>query len=179
VIGGVERPGIVHRLDKETSGCLVAAKNDAAHQKLAEQFASRDVTKIYLALVSGKFSTRSGVVNVGIGRHPVDRKKMAALKDGKGREALTKWRVLSEVPGGTLVECILHSGRTHQIRVHLKHLGHPVLGDELYGKRAGFHRQMLHAWKLGFSHPRTGKRLDFVSPIPPDFIAAGVPAEPA
>jgi len=176
VIGGVERPGIVHRLDKETSGCVVAAKNDASHQDLARQFASRKVTKIYLALAAGRFSKKSGTVSVPIGRHPVHRKKMAALAEGKGRDATTDWRVLADLPAGTLVGCTLHSGRTHQIRVHLKHLGHPLLGDDVYGKRAGFPRQMLHAWKLGFSHPATGKHLDFIAPIPPDFLAAGVPA---
>jgi 23S rRNA pseudouridine1911/1915/1917 synthase len=177
VIGGVERPGIVHRLDKETSGCLVAAKNDSAHQNLSRQFASREVKKTYLAIASGRFAKRAGTISVPIGRHPVDRKKMAALPAGKGRASTTDWRALRELGIGTLVECALHTGRTHQIRVHLKHLGHPVLGDPLYGKRGGFARQMLHAWKLGFTHPRTGKRLDFVATIPPDFIAAGVPAD--
>lgn len=176
VIGGVERPGIVHRLDKETSGCIVAAKNDAAHQDLARQFASREVTKIYLALASGRFPRKSGTVAAPIGRHRVHRQKMAVVPEGKGRAASTDWRILCALPAGSLVECTLHSGRTHQIRVHLKHLGHPVLGDPVYGKREGFARQMLHAWKLGFSHPRTGKRLDFTAPIPPDFLAAGVPA---
>ena len=176
VIGGVERPGIVHRLDKETSGCIVAAKNDATHQELARQFASRDVTKIYLALTSGRLPKKRGTVNVPIGRHPVHRQKMAVVPEGKGRASMTGWRVLGEPPAGSLVECTLHTGRTHQIRVHMKHLGHPLLGDPVYGKRAGFPRQMLHAWKLGFSHPRTGKRLDFVAPIPPDFVEAGVPA---
>lgn len=176
VIGGVERPGIVHRLDKDTSGCLVAAKNDFTHQDLARQFASRDVLKIYLALAAGTFRKLAGTVDVPIGRHPVHRKKMAALAPGKGRESATGWRVLATLPAGTLVECTLHTGRTHQIRVHLKHLGHPLLGDPVYGKRGEFPRQMLHAWKLGFSHPRTGKHLDFIAPIPPDFVAAGVPA---
>ncbi len=177
VIGGVERPGIVHRLDRETSGCLVAAKSDAAHQSLAAQFATRGVSKIYLALAAGRFRAKKGTVAAAIGRHPVYRKKMAVLGKGKARDAVTDWRVLSELPSGTLLECTLHTGRTHQIRVHLKHLGHPLLGDEVYGKRAGFPRQMLHAWKLGFSHPSTGKRLDFTAPIPPDFVDAGVPAK--
>ena len=177
VIGGVERPGIVHRLDKDTSGCLVAAKNDAAHQELARQFASRDITKIYLALVAGRFAKKSGIVNVEIGRHKIHRQKMSVVPEGKGRASNTGWRVLAEMLAGTLLECTLHTGRTHQIRVHLKHLGHPLLGDAIYGKRAGFARQMLHAWKLGFTHPRTGKRLDFTAPIPPDFTEAGVPAD--
>jgi 23S rRNA pseudouridine1911/1915/1917 synthase len=177
-IGGEQRPGIVHRLDKETSGCLVAAKNDLAHQSLARQFAGREVTKIYLALVAGKLRRLSGVIEAPIGRHPVQRKKMTVVPEGRGREAKTSYRVLAEVaPGTTLVECTLHSGRTHQIRVHLKHLGHPLLGDDVYGRRAGFARQMLHAWRLGFTHPRTGEKMLFESPIPPDFVEAGVPAK--
>jgi 23S rRNA pseudouridine1911/1915/1917 synthase len=176
-IGGVERPGIVHRLDKETSGCLVAAKNDLAHQSLTEQFAGREVRKIYLAIAAGTLKKKKGTINVPLGRHPVHRQKMGVLLRGGGREAMTDWLVLTALPCGTLVQCTLHTGRTHQIRVHLKHLGHPVLGDEVYGKRAGFARQMLHAWKLGFSHPRTGNHLDFTAPIPPDFITAGVPAD--
>ncbi len=174
-IGGEQRPGIVHRLDKETSGCLVAAKNDAAHQALSKQFAGREVTKIYLALAAGKFRAASGVLDGAIGRHPIHRKKMAVLE--KGRASKTAYRVVAELPAGTLVECTLHTGRTHQIRVHLKHLGHPLLGDEIYGKRAGFTRQMLHAWRLGFTHPRTGARVNFQSPIPADFVEAGVPAD--
>ena len=173
-IGGVERPGIVHRLDKETSGCLVAAKNDAAHQSLTEQFAGREVRKIYLAIATGTFKKAKGTINVPLGRHPVYRQKMGVLLRGGGRDALTDWLVLTTLPCGTLVQCTLHTGRTHQIRVHLKYLGHPVVGDEVYGKRAGFSRQMLHAWKLGFAHPRTGNPLDFTAPIPPDFLAAGV-----
>jgi 23S rRNA pseudouridine1911/1915/1917 synthase len=175
-IGGVERPGIVHRLDKETSGCLVAAKNDAAHQSLTEQFSGREVRKTYLAIASGIFKKKKGTVNAPLGRHPVHRQKVGVLARG-GREAVTDWLVLAELPCGTLVQCTLHTGRTHQIRVHMKHLGHPLLGDEVYGKRGAFSRQMLHAWKLGFSHPRTGIPLDFTAAIPPDFIAAGVPAD--
>ena len=175
-IGGVERPGIVHRLDKETSGCLVAAKNDAAHQSLTEQFAGREVRKTYLAICTGILKKKKGTINVPLGRHPVHRQRMGVLLRGGGREAVTDWLVLAELPCGTLVQCTLHTGRTHQIRVHLKHLGHPVLGDEVYGKRGKFSRQMLHAWKLGFAHPRTGNPLDFTAPIPPDFIAAEVPA---
>lgn len=178
-IGGTQRPGIVHRLDKETSGCLVAAKNDVAHQSLARQFAGREVTKIYLALASGKFARLSGSIDAPIGRHPVQRKKMTVVAPERGRTARTDYRVLGPCAEGTLVECTLHTGRTHQIRVHLKHLGHPVLGDEVYGKRAGFNRQMLHAWKLGFAHPRHGERMNFQAPIPPDFLAAGVSANPA
>jgi 23S rRNA pseudouridine1911/1915/1917 synthase len=176
-IGGTQRPGIVHRLDKETSGCLVAAKNDLAHQALARQFAGREVTKIYLALAAGVFAKTSGTIDAPIGRHPVQRKKMTVLPPERGRTARTDYRVLGPYAGGTLVECTLHTGRTHQIRVHLKHLGHPLLGDEVYGKRAGFSRQMLHAWKLGFAHPRSAARMNFLAPIPPDFLAAGVPAD--
>ena len=172
-IGGIERPGIVHRLDKETSGCLVAAKNDAAHQSLTEQFAGREVRKIYLAICAGILKKKKGTINVPLGRHPVHRQKMG-IRERDGREAVTDWLVLAPLPVGTLVQCTLHTGRTHQIRVHMKHLGHPVLGDEVYGKRAGFARQLLHAWKLGFAHPRTGLPLDFTAPIPPDFLAAGV-----
>jgi len=176
-IGGEQRPGIVHRLDKDTSGCLVVAKNDGAHTHLSRQFAGRSVTKIYLALVQGCFAgVRSGGIDNLIGRHPVDRKKMAVLARG-GRASRTDWRVVQELPGvGTLVECTLHTGRTHQIRVHLKHLGHPVLGDALYAPRMAGHyaRQMLHAWKLGFIHPRTRKAMHFCSPLPEDFILAGV-----
>lgn len=176
-IGGEQRPGIVHRLDKETSGCLVAAKNDATHQSLSKQFAGREVTKIYLALAAEKFRQASGVIEGAIGRHPVQRKKMTVLADGRGRASKTSYRVLAELPAGTLVECTLHTGRTHQIRVHLRHLGHPLLGDEVYGRRGGFARQMLHAWRLGFTHPRTGARVNFQSPIPADFLEAGVPAD--
>ena len=173
-IGGEQRPGIVHRLDKDTSGCIVAAKNDATHRSLTAQFAGREVEKIYLALAAGTFPLQSGTIEGAIARHPIHRKKMAVVEGGRGRAARTDWRVLRVLPSGTLVECTLHSGRTHQIRVHLQHLGHPLLGDETYGKRAGFPRQMLHAWRLGFTHPRTGERMSFISPIPADFVEAGV-----
>lgn len=178
-IGGEQRPGIVHRLDKDTSGCLVAAKSDLAHQGLARQFAGREVTKIYLALAVGRLPAKSGEIVAAIARHPVQRKKMAVVEAGKGRAARTSYRVLRELEQGTLVECTLHTGRTHQIRVHLKHLGHPLLGDEVYGKRAGFQRQMLHAWRLGFQHPRSLEPMRFVAPVPADFLAAGVTTEPA
>jgi 23S rRNA pseudouridine1911/1915/1917 synthase len=179
VIGGEHRPGIVHRLDRETSGCVVVAKNDQAHQSLTRQFATRTVRKIYLALAAGAFREQSGMIEAAIGRHPIERKKMAVLKEGRSRMARTAWRVIQEIglPGGTLgtlVECTLHTGRTHQIRVHLKHLGHPLLGDEVYGRRAGFARQMLHAWQLGFVHPRTGVEVNCTAPIPADFLASGI-----
>ncbi len=173
-IGGERRPGIVHRLDKETSGCLVAAKCDSAHQALVAQFSGRSVTKIYLALAAGVPAKVSGTIDAPIARHPVHRKKMAVI--ARGRAAITDWRVVGSVPGGSIIECTLHTGRTHQIRVHLKHLGHPVLGDEVYGKRARYPRQMLHAWRLGFAHPRRGDILTFESPIPRDFIDAGCPS---
>src|SRR5437764_10175029 len=169
-IGGKERPGIVHRLDKETSGALVVAKNDATHRALSSQFAARTMTKIYLALVAGILRQKSGVIDKAIARHPVHRQRMSIARR-QGRSAKTEYRVLRSGADISLVECILQSGRTHQIRVHLHHLGHPVLGDKLYGgKRAGdFPRQMLHAWKLAFHHPRTGEPMNFIAPIPSDF----------
>jgi len=168
-IGGVARPGIVHRLDKETSGCLVVAKTDAAHRSLAAQFAEREVIKLYLALVSGSPRRRSGVVEAPIARHPVHRKKMAVCPVGRGREAVTEYRLLDSARGISLVECRPRTGRTHQIRVHLKHLGCPVLGDPLYGRRGSFSRHMLHAWKLEFRHPVGGRLLAFEAAPPPEF----------
>jgi 23S rRNA pseudouridine1911/1915/1917 synthase len=170
-IGGKERPGIVHRLDKETSGCLVVAKNDVAHHELARQFAGREVVKIYLALVAGTLPRRSGTIEAAIGRHPVHRQKMR-VDARRGREARTDYRVLKALGATSLVECRLHSGRTHQIRVHLKHLGNPVVGDAIYGKRGSAPRQMLHAWKLGFIHPRTEEPMLFEAPVPADFQSA-------
>ena len=172
-IGGKERPGIVHRLDKETSGCLVVAKNDATHHGLSAQFAERTVEKIYLALASGKLRRNTGSIDADIGRHPVQRKKMTA-SSVRGRSAKTEYRVLRDGPTASLIECRLHSGRTHQIRVHFHHIGHPILGDKIYGPKAGkiFLRQMLHAWKLGFKHPRTGEALRFEASIPADFTSA-------
>src|SRR5213082_1495025 len=172
-IGGKERPGIVHRLDKETSGCLVAAKSDVAHRELSKQFTARTVEKIYLALVAGKLRKQTGVIENKIGRHPVQRKRMS-VSSPRGREARTEYRVLRLNEQASLIECRLHSGRTHQIRVHLHHLGHPVLGDKIYGLRfaKNFPRQMLHAWKLGFRHTRTGERKNFEAPLPDDFEQA-------
>ncbi|MFN2475734.1 MAG: RluA family pseudouridine synthase [Chthoniobacterales bacterium] len=173
-IGGKERPGIVHRLDKETSGCLVVAKNDNAHRELSRQFAERTMQKIYLALVAGRLKVKSGVIDAPIARHPVHRQRMSVSKNSRGRSAKTEYRVLRMGQDVSLVECTLHSGRTHQIRVHLHHLGHPVLGDKLYATRLGkgFARQMLHAWKLGFTHPRTTEWMEFEAPLPQDFTAA-------
>ncbi|HMG04842.1 MAG TPA: RluA family pseudouridine synthase [Chthoniobacterales bacterium] len=172
-IGGRERPGIVHRLDKETSGCLVVAKNDATHRDLSKQFAARTMQKIYLALVAGIPGKSTGVIDAAIARHPVHRQRMSIARR-QGRAAKTEYRVLRSGTDLSLLECTLHSGRTHQIRVHLHHLGHPVLGDKLYGgKRAGaFPRQMLHAWKLAFRHPRTGEVMTYEAPVPSDFAEA-------
>jgi 23S rRNA pseudouridine1911/1915/1917 synthase len=172
-IGGKERPGIVHRLDKETSGCLVAAKNDIAHRELSKQFAARTVEKIYLALVIGKVGKRTGVIDESIGRHPVHRQRMSVASP-RGRAARTEYRVLRSSAQASLIQCRLHSGRTHQVRVHLHHLGHSVLGDKIYAPRLAknFPRQMLHAWKLGFRHPRTGEWMNFEAPLPEDFKQA-------
>jgi 23S rRNA pseudouridine1911/1915/1917 synthase len=169
-IGGEERPGIVHRLDKDTSGCIVVAKNDQAHRDLAAQFAARTIEKIYLALVAGKLPAQSGTIDENISRHRVHRQRMTA-GSARGRAAKTEYRVLREGPAASLIECRLHSGRTHQIRVHLHHFGHPVLGDKLYAPKFARNapRQMLHAWKLGFTHPRTGEWQNFEAPVPDDF----------
>lgn len=179
--GGEERPGIVHRLDKETSGCLVVAKNDRSHRALSAQFAGRGVLKVYLALALGSFRTQQGMVNQPVGRHPVHRQKMAVLPAGKGREARTDWCVLGELDAYgarvSLVQCRLHTGRTHQIRVHLAHLGHGLLGDPLYGRKGAAPRHLLHAWQLGFTHPESGRWMEFVSPLPDDFREAGVDLE--
>jgi 23S rRNA pseudouridine1911/1915/1917 synthase len=175
-IGGVARPGIVHRLDKDTSGCLVAAKNDAAHLELSRQFAAREVEKTYEAILCGEWPGAGGEINVPISRHQVDRKRMAA---GAGRPARTTFRVLELLRGATRVEVDLHTGRTHQIRVHFQHLGFPLLGDMVYGRRQNARlreatgcrapRQMLHARRLAVTHPRTGRRLVFEAPPPDDF----------
>jgi 23S rRNA pseudouridine1911/1915/1917 synthase len=172
-IGGKERPGIVHRLDKETSGCLVVAKNDAAHRGLSKQFAERTVEKIYLALVGGKLRKPAGVIEEKIGRHPIHRQRMSATAQ-RGRSAKTDYRVIRSGEQASLIECRLHSGRTHQIRVHLHHLGHPVLGDKVYAPRFAkdFPRQMLHAWRLGFHHQRTKEWKNFEAPLPDDFNGA-------
>ena len=172
-IGGKERPGIVHRLDKETSGCLVVAKDDMAHRELSKQFAARTVKKIYLALVAGKLRKAAGIIEESIGRHPVHRQRMR-VTSVRGRTAKTEYRVIRFSEQASLIECLLHSGRTHQIRVHLHHLGHPVLGDKVYAPRVAknFTRQMLHAWKLGFHHPRTGEWKQFQAAFPDDFKEA-------
>ena len=172
-ICGEERPGIVHRLDKDTSGCLVAAKNDAAHRDLARQFAVRLVEKIYVALVAGTLRKQAGAIEQNIGRHPSHRQRMSVASP-RGRAAKTEYRVIRVGEKASLIECRLHSGRTHQVRVHLHHIGHPVLGDKLYGARlrGDFPRQMLHAWKLGFRHPTTSEWKNFEAPLPDDFATA-------
>jgi 23S rRNA pseudouridine1911/1915/1917 synthase len=172
-IGGELRPGVVHRLDKETSGCLVVAKDDLTHQGLSRQFANRKVEKYYLALCHGKFSARQGEVVAPIGRHPVHRKKMAVIE--KGRSARTLFEVLQEIGDYSFVLCRLLSGRTHQIRVHLQHLGHPIVGDKLYGRHSHkFERHMLHAWRLGFMHPVLEKWFEFEAEMPHEFVSLGV-----
>lgn len=180
-IGGVARPGIVHRLDKETSGCLVVAKNDAAHLKLSEQFAGRQVLKIYQALVCGRLPRAQGEISGAIARHPSQRQRMTVARTG-GRPARTGYRVLEQSKLAALVEMQLHTGRTHQIRVHLEHLGCPVVGDLVYGRRQNRRlteatgyvapRQLLHAATLGLFHPRTGKEMTFQAPLPKDFAVA-------
>jgi len=173
-IGGKLRPGIVHRLDKDTSGTIVAAKNDAAHINLAAQFESRKIKKLYLALVYGVVKSESGSISLPIGRHTSDRKKMSTVSR-KSRSAETFWKVIERFNGATLLELDLKTGRTHQIRVHCAAINHPVLGDPVYGgKKAAkkLHtsvpRQMLHAWRLEFAHPVTGEAMSFESPVPPD-----------
>lgn len=177
-IGGVARPGIVHRLDKETSGCLVVAKSDEAHLALSSQFASRKVSKTYQAIVCGDLRRDTGEIRAAIARHATHRKRMTVNED-RGREAWTSYRVLERLRASTLVEAAIHTGRTHQIRVHFQHLGHPLVGDQTYGNRQNLRltellgyeppRQMLHAWRLAFIHPRTGKILTLEAPLPEDF----------
>ena len=155
-IGGELRPGIVHRIDRDTSGLIIAAKNDFAHQKLAAQLQDHSLARVYRCIVTGNLKEDSGTVDAPIGRHPVDRKKMAVVADG--RHAVTHWTVLERFPGFTYVECRLETGRTHQIRVHMAHTGHPILGDTVYGNKKpvpGLQGQCLHAVGLRFLHPRT------------------------
>jgi 23S rRNA pseudouridine1911/1915/1917 synthase len=180
-IGGVARPGIVHRLDKETSGCLVVAKSDSIHLALASQFASRKVEKLYHAIVCGEMERDQGEIRAAIARHPSHRKRMA-VDDECGRQARTTYRVLERLRGATLVEAALHTGRTHQVRVHFQFLGFPLVGDATYGNRQNQRlaeltgylapRQMLHAFQLSFIHPRTGRRSSFQAPRPADFLDA-------
>ena len=184
-IGGSIRPGIVHRLDKDTSGTLVVAKNDMAHQSLSSQFKMREVRKLYLALVYGEVKLPAGVIDFPIGRHPTDRKKMS-IRSRRSRPTVTRWKVIEAFSGVTLLEIDLMTGRTHQVRVHCAAIGHPIVGDSTYGGKRrwkdlaqgpkqdvlkAIRRQMLHAWKLSFVHPRTGQSMNFESPLPKDMAS--------
>ncbi len=174
-VGGELRPGIVHRIDRDTSGLIIAAKNDVAHQALAAQLQDHSLYREYEAVVVGGFREDAGTVDLPIGRHPTDRKKMTVDRRGGGREAVTHWTVLARYPGYTHIQCRLETGRTHQIRVHMAAQGHPVLGDPVYGgARKGFSQlagQCLHARRLSFAHPRTGKRMTVSCALPESFQA--------
>jgi 23S rRNA pseudouridine1911/1915/1917 synthase len=177
-IGGVARPGIVHRIDKGTSGLLVVAKTDRAHEGLAAQFAKHSIDRRYLAIVAGLPSPREGEVDAPLARSSANRQKMAIVEGSRGKRAVTRYRVLRPLREASLVECRLETGRTHQVRVHMTSLGHPLLGDPVYGgtrsahrellKRLHFERQALHAAELGFIHPVTGETLSFKSAVPSD-----------
>lgn len=177
-IGGVARPGIVHRIDKDTSGLLVVAKSDKAHEGLARQFKDHSIDRLYAAIVYGIPAPGSGTVDAWIGRSDADRKKMAVHREGRGKHAVTHYRVMERLRGAAMVECRLETGRTHQVRVHMAHLGHPLIGDPVYGRdrkgfksileTLGFKRQALHAKRLGFIHPVTEEPLAFDSPLPAD-----------
>jgi len=177
-IGGVARPGIVHRIDKDTSGLLVVAKTDVAHEGLAKQFAAHSIERRYLAIVSGVPKTSAGMIDAPLARSASNRKKIAIVEGARGKRAVTHWKRLNVLDDAALVECRLETGRTHQVRVHMASVGHSLLGDPVYG-RAGkthgkllkelqFHRQALHAAELRFTHPVTKRRLSFASPMPPD-----------
>ena len=184
-VGGGFRPGIVHRLDKDSSGILVVAKNDKAHESLSRQFKKRQVQKRYLALVYGNVKAPEGVISLPIGRHPTDRKKMST-ESRRSRSTETRWKIKEAFSGVTLFEIDLKTGRTHQVRVHCAAIGHPVVGDATYGGKKrwkdlaqgpmqdlarAIRRQMLHAWKLSFVHPRTGQWMHFESPVPKDMAS--------
>jgi len=187
-IGGVARPGIVHRIDKDTSGLLVVAKTDVAHEGLAKQFAAHTIERRYLAIVKGIPKAAQGTVDAPLARSATNRKKIAIVEGKRGKRAVTHWRRLGVLADAALVECRLETGRTHQVRVHMASIGHPLLGDPVYGRsekthgkvlsKLGFQRQALHAAGLGFTHPVTKNRLSFSSPMPPDmqelFNALGV-----
>ena len=176
------RPGIVHRLDKETSGVIVVAKDEGAYQDLTKQFKNRTIDKVYLAIARGRFTQEEGVIDLAIGRHPTERKRMSTRSPRmrRAKAALTRWRVLERLDGVTLLEISPKTGRTHQIRVHLSAMGHPLLGDPLYGRGRALQdhtlkecsrrlgRQALHAHRLDLTHPATGERLQFISPLPAD-----------
>lgn len=177
-IGGVARPGIVHRIDKDTSGLLVVAKTDVAHEGLAKQFAAHSIDRRYLAIVNGVPKASEGCVDAALARSAANRKKIAIVEGDRGKRAVTHWRRLELLRDSALVECRLETGRTHQVRVHMASIGHPLIGDPVYGRSGkthgkllnelGFHRQALHAAELGFTHPVTKNRLSFASPMPPD-----------
>ena len=177
-IGGVARPGIVHRIDKDTSGLLVVAKTDVAHEGLAKQFAAHSIDRRYLAIVTGVPKAAEGTVDAPLARSSTNRKKISIVGEGRGKRAVTHWRRLQILRDAALVECRLETGRTHQVRVHMASLGHPLLGDPTYGrsgkahrdllKELNFHRQALHATELGFTHPVTKNRLSFASGMPAD-----------
>ena len=187
-IGGVARPGIVHRIDKDTSGLLVVAKTDVSHEGLARQFAAHSIDRRYLAIVSGVPKASEGKVDAPLARSATNRKKIAIVEGSRGKRAVTHWTRLDVLRGAALVECRLETGRTHQVRVHMASIGHPLVGDPVYGrfgkthgkllKELQFCRQALHAAQLGFTHPVTKHRLSFSSPMPPDmeelFNALGV-----
>lgn len=179
-VGGVARPGIVHRIDKDTSGLLVVAKNDKAHVFLSEELKSHKVNRVYHAIVIGNLKELSGTVDAPIGRHPVDRKKMAVIKNEgyTSRQAITHYRVIKRYNGFDYIQCVLETGRTHQIRVHMAYLGHPLLGDEVYGgaktrfqslHKDCIHGQCLHAKELHLTHPTTNMNCTFTSELPDDF----------
>ena len=171
-IGGALRPGIVHRIDRDTSGLIIAAKNDFAHQRLAAQLQDHTLSRIYRCIVAGNLREDAGTVDAPIGRCPADRKKMAVVPSG--RPAVTHWAVLERLPGYTYVECRLETGRTHQIRVHMAHIGHPILGDTVYGAKKpvpGLQGQCLHAAGLRFLHPRTGEAVELWCELPEEFQA--------
>ena len=169
-IGGEKRPGIVHRIDRDTSGLIIAAKNDFAHQRLSAQLADHSLARTYECIVTGNLREDSGTVDAPIGRDKRDRKKMAVVSDG--RRAVTHWEVIARYPGFTHLRCRLETGRTHQIRVHMAYLGHPILGDTVYGARKpvpGLRGQCLHAVGLRFLHPRTGEAVELSCPLPEEF----------
>lgn len=177
-IGGVARPGIVHRIDKDTSGLIVAAKHDKAHEGLAKQFAAHSIDRRYLALATGRPMPANGTIDAALGRSNTNRKKMAVVADGRGKHAVTHYRTIEPLQHATLVECKLETGRTHQVRVHMMHIGHPLVGDPVYGrsrkplydvlKARNFVRQALHAAHLGFIHPVTGNKIALDSELPSD-----------
>ncbi len=171
-INGSVRPGIVHRIDKDTTGLLVIAKNDRAHKSLTDQLADRSLSRVYYALVNGNIKDDGGTVDAPIGRSPKDRKKMAVVPDG--RSAVTDFEVIERFGAYTLVRCKLRTGRTHQIRVHMKHIGHSVVGDKAYGiknERFALAGQLLHAKEISFIHPETGEKVTFSCPLPEDFAS--------